>query len=587
MSNGKRSRPNQRALPLGERTYKRLKPVQPRNDHQAEYLSSIDRNIITIGLGPAGSGKAQPLDAKVKVPGGWKEMGQISVGDIVSTPDGGTARVLNVFPQGIKEIFKISFADGSTVEACADHLWKVYNIDWRDRERIVTTEEILRLLSLKSKKNRLYVPLPEPVYGEDARLAIDPYLLGVLLGDGQLSTATPVLTTADPEIILRLNGILSSSGYFFSKIPSQKLGYSLKRLRRKNTPNGFTEKLKELGIFGRKSFDKFVPAIYLESSQKQRLELLQGLLDTDGYVGKDKTVSFCSTSLVLAEQVQYLVRSLGGLALLSSKNTTYSYAGVKKQGRESYTVFIRIRNPSSLVSLTRKRDRLREPGQHDNCRRKKIISVSPVRHAAAQCILIDHPHHLYITNDFTVTHNTFLATYMSLLYHFGKDIKRIIITRPAVEAGGEKLGFLPGQIDDKMSPYMRPIYDSLVDLTDLEFLKDKMERGYIEIAPLAFMRGRTMNDCVVILDEAQNASMSQLKMILTRIGENCKLIIAGDPGQSDLSSRKSGLQKLTTVLSGVPDVGIIKFESCDIVRSKVVADIVDAFEKYEEDQDSF
>ncbi len=181
---------------------------------------------------------------------------------------------------------------------------------------------------------------------------------------------------------------------------------------------------------------------------------------------------------------------------------------------------------------------------------------------------------------------TFLATYMGLLYHFGKDIKRIIITRPAVEADGEKLGFLPGQIDDKMSPYMRPIYDSLVDLTNLDFLRDKMERGYIEIAPLAYMRGRTMNDCVVILDEAQNASMSQLKMILTRIGENCKLVIAGDPGQSDLPPARSGLQKLTTVLEDVPGVGVIEFKSGDIVRSKVVADIVNAFDKYEEAQSS-
>jgi len=181
---------------------------------------------------------------------------------------------------------------------------------------------------------------------------------------------------------------------------------------------------------------------------------------------------------------------------------------------------------------------------------------------------------------------TYLATYMALLNHFSKDIKRIIITRPAVEADGEKLGFLPGGLEDKMNPFVRPIYDSLVDLTDLEFLKDKMEKGYIEIAPLAYMRGRTFNNCIVILDEAQNASLSQLKMALTRIGENCKLIIDGDPGQSDLSAHKSGLHKLTTILEGVPNVGIVQFDRSDIVRSQVVADIVGAFERYEEEDES-
>ena len=181
---------------------------------------------------------------------------------------------------------------------------------------------------------------------------------------------------------------------------------------------------------------------------------------------------------------------------------------------------------------------------------------------------------------------TYLATYMSLLYHFSKDMKRrIIITRPAVEAGGEKLGFLPGQLDEKMQPYMRPIYDSFIDLTDLGFFNDKMSRGYIEIAPLAYMRGRTFNDSFIILDEAQNATLSQLKMILTRIGENCKLVINGDPSQSDISQEKSGLRKIYKVLEEVPRVGVVQFSGSDIVRSDIVVDIVKAFEKYEETDD--
>ncbi len=178
---------------------------------------------------------------------------------------------------------------------------------------------------------------------------------------------------------------------------------------------------------------------------------------------------------------------------------------------------------------------------------------------------------------------TYLATYMGLLYQFSKNAKRrIIITRPAVEAGGEKLGFLPGQLDEKMQPYMRPIYDSFIDLTDVGFFNDKMSRGYIEVAPLAFMRGRTFNDSFIILDEAQNATMGQLKMLLTRIGTNCKLVINGDPGQADLTQEKSGLLRLSPVLEDVPNIGVVQFTGSDIVRSSIVVDIVKAFEKYEE-----
>ena len=175
-----------------------------------------------------------------------------------------------------------------------------------------------------------------------------------------------------------------------------------------------------------------------------------------------------------------------------------------------------------------------------------------------------------------------LAVYSALCHHWAKVNKRIIVTRPAVEAG-EKLGFLPGDLDDKLDPYMRPIYDALYDQIGLSLTKEKIERGYIEIAPLAYMRGRTFNNCFIILDEAQNATLEQLTMCLTRLGENCKLIIAGDPTQSDLGyhKRKSWLSVLENILENVPDVEIVKFNKDDIVRSPVVIDIVAAFEEFE------
>ncbi len=180
---------------------------------------------------------------------------------------------------------------------------------------------------------------------------------------------------------------------------------------------------------------------------------------------------------------------------------------------------------------------------------------------------------------------TYLAVYEALLHHFAKEKKRMIITRPAIEAG-EKLGFLPGDMSDKLDPYMRPIYDALYDLIGIQQTNEKMERQYIEVAPLAYMRGRTFNNCFIILDEAQNATIEQLKMVLTRVGEGCKIVIDGDPGQSDLPTykRESGLCTLREVLKDTPDVGIVEFDRNDIVRSQLVIDIVKAFEEYEQNE---
>ena len=176
---------------------------------------------------------------------------------------------------------------------------------------------------------------------------------------------------------------------------------------------------------------------------------------------------------------------------------------------------------------------------------------------------------------------TYLATYMSLVYHCSKKIRRMVITRPAVEAG-EKLGFLPGTLDDKLDPYMRPIYDSLYDLVGIEVAREKVERGHIEIAPLAYMRGRTFNNCFIILDEAQNATLDQLKMVTTRLGENCKLVIDGDPDQSDLvNGKKSSLRVLSEILVDVPNLGIVEFKEEDIVRHPIVMEVVRAFQKHQ------
>ena len=182
------------------------------------------------------------------------------------------------------------------------------------------------------------------------------------------------------------------------------------------------------------------------------------------------------------------------------------------------------------------------------------------------------------------TGKTYLAVAVALSMLLEKKVERIILSRPAVEAG-EKLGFLPGDMKDKIDPYLRPLYDSLYDLLDYDKIQRKIESGAIEIAPLAFMRGRTLKNSFAILDEAQNATEIQIKMFLTRIGENSKLVVNGDPSQVDLSNKnQSGLVKSQAILKDIKEISVINFDHQDVMRHPLVTKIVEAYQKNTNDK---
>jgi len=182
------------------------------------------------------------------------------------------------------------------------------------------------------------------------------------------------------------------------------------------------------------------------------------------------------------------------------------------------------------------------------------------------------------------TGKTYLAVAVALYMLLEKKVERIILSRPAVEAG-ERLGFLPGDMKEKIDPYLRPLYDSLHDMFDYDKIQRKMETGEIEIAPLAFMRGRTLKNCFAILDEAQNATETQIKMFLTRIGENSKLVVNGDPSQIDLPNKnQSGLVQSKNILKGINEISIINFDHNDVIRHPLVTKIVEAYKKNNNDK---
>jgi len=183
------------------------------------------------------------------------------------------------------------------------------------------------------------------------------------------------------------------------------------------------------------------------------------------------------------------------------------------------------------------------------------------------------------------TGKTYLAIALAVRALRNKEVKRIILSRPAVEAG-EKLGFLPGDMKEKLDPYLQALYDALNDMLPPRKLDEYLQKGMVQIAPLAFMRGRTLDNAVVILDEAQNASLNQLKMFLTRMGEFSKFIVTGDITQIDLpSKRHSGLVQSRKILKNIKDVSFIEFNSSDIIRHKLVKHIVDAYEEYTDNKE--
>lgn len=371
-----------------------------------------------------GKGKMQPLDAKIKVPGGWSTMGEMEVGETVTAWDGTPTKVTGVFPNGKKAIYRITFSDGRTTEAGAEHLWKVYYINTspHKRWRVVDTLEMLRLISMPNP--RVYVPLIEAEDGPDLVLPLEPYTLGVILGDGGISNTSICITKRDEELFDELGKVLPEGLCIKTK---DELTRSIS-LSDGNKTHYYRDALNDMELMGTRSWEKHIPTEYLHGSRKQRLSLLQGLMDTDGTVNSNESggaVSFNSTSYQLATGVQYLVRSLGGIASISVRNTQYTYNGEKRNGRVSYNVNIRHKTPSELFRLPRKKERTSDDNRYANDLKLRVASIEPVGRKETQCISIDHPDKLYVTDDFIVTHNT-LTSLMSI----GTLCQRTVINIP-------------------------------------------------------------------------------------------------------------------------------------------------------------
>ncbi|TDV54133.1 phosphate starvation-inducible protein PhoH [Actinophytocola oryzae] len=463
-------------------------------------------------------GRAQPVGTPVLTPDGFRAIGELEVGDLVIGSNGEPTPVLGVYPQGPKKIYRLTTQDGASTLCSEDHLWAVKTRDDSRRGkpwRVVETKELVGKLRVAHYRRWELPLLSGPVALPEREVPIDPYVLGLLLGDGCLTgSTTPSVATQDPELAEAIGALVPGIQARWKSEPD----YVLNRVRRPGesvtTANPITKVLRDLELCGTSSHTKFVPELYLNNSAEVRLAVLQGLLDSGGgpVTQRDRTcrIQYGTTSPRLKDDVLALVRSLGGVAYVRSRPAAARRPG-KVNGRDvpyrhdSYVMDIRLPVGVEPFRLGRKLDKYRASGGGRPMR--FIDRIEPAGVEDAVCIQVAAADSLYVTEDYLLTHNT-------------------------------------------------------------------------------------LNEAFIILDEAQNTSPEQMKMFLTRLGFGSKIVVTGDVTQVDLpGGTQSGLKVVQGILGDVEDVHFSTLSSNDVVRHKLVGEIVDAYDRWaavnqQDDQDA-
>jgi phosphate starvation-inducible PhoH-like protein len=456
-------------------------------------------------------GRAQPLTAKVLTPDGWRPIGELEVGDLVVGSNGLPTPVLGVYPQGVKDVYRVSTQDGASTIACGEHLWTVRTVDDRSHgrpSRVLETQDMAGRLR-RGHVHRYELPLVDPVEFVPQDVPLSPYALGLLLGDGCLTTmTTPAFATADPELAVALEAELPGIELKRETEVDYVLRHTEGGRGGLRIANPVTVALRELELAGVRSHTKFVPEAYRFNSKAVRLAVLQGLLDSDGgpVTGRGRTsrIQYTTCSPALRDDVVFLVRSLGGVAYWRCRPADGRKPDMAK-GRpveyrqDAYVLDIRLPQGVQPFRLARKQALYDTRGGGRPMR--FIEAIEPAGQAETVCIQVGAADSLYVTDDMIVTHNT-------------------------------------------------------------------------------------LNDAFIILDEAQNTTPEQMKMFLTRLGFGAKIVVTGDVTQVDLpGGTTSGLRIVRDILRGVEDVHFAELSSSDVVRHRLVAEIVDAYARYDAEQE--
>jgi phosphate starvation-inducible protein PhoH and related proteins len=468
-----------------------------------------ERGIIEVAPLAYMRGRSQPHSSRVLTPSGFQPIGSLSVGDLVIGSDGHPTPVLGVYPQGRREVFRVRAQDGASTLCCGEHLWAVTTHADRRRgrpHRVLETREMIGRLRA-AHAHRFELPLvSQPVKFPAQDVPMDPYALGLLLGDGCLTTSTtPTFATSDAELALALE--TSLDGIELRR--KGEIDYVLRHTAGHRggviVSNPVTVVLRELDLAGTRTNTKFIPDRYLYNSSDIRLAVLQGLLDTDGgpvtQRGRTCRIQYGTSSERLRDDVVFLARSLGGVAYWRTRGAAGRRPG-RARGRDvhhrsdAFVLDIRLPEDIEPFRLTRKREVYRRFGGGRPMR--FINSIEPAGEQETLCIQVAAADSLYVTDDFLVTHNT-------------------------------------------------------------------------------------LNDSFIVLDEAQNTTPEQMKMFLTRLGLRSKAVVTGDVTQIDLpAGQHSGLNVVREILTGIDSLAFVYLSSRDVVRHRIVQDIVEAYRRYDE-----
>lgn len=374
-----------------------------------EHTSIVVDGLTTV-MGPNNGGKALRHGSLVSTPKGWRKIEDLSVGDAVFAGDGSPTVVCGVFPQGIRPTWRVDFEDGRNLTVDSDHLWQVSIGDRRfhygegpQQWELLTTAQIMcRVGSIPTKFNRPAIPVAGPVLYEPQSVPLDPYLLGVLLGDGCIRTHSVGLSSMDLDILDGVRKVLPSSTTV-RKIGKSKCDYRIRVDRGQKNP--ILDSLRELNLI-RHSWDKFVPVVYKHNSVAIRLAVLQGLMDTDGWVlAKSNSIGFSSCSQQLTDDVAEIVQSLGGTVRRRTKSTSYTHKGQKLAGRTAHV--LRIRLPMfDVFRLPRKLSSVKPLIRRVN---PLMVAFTSAGEAECTCIRVDHPSGLFQVQGHLVTHNSSLC----------------------------------------------------------------------------------------------------------------------------------------------------------------------------------
>jgi len=491
----------------------------PRRHYLRRYVDAyqeiIDGKLDFLSISmPKRSGKAVTLDTPIPTPYGFKRMGDIRVGDLVMARDGYDTTVTGVFPQGKVPVYEVRFTDGATVKTCAEHLWKVrfHNVNSPSgkcgySERVMSTGDImkhgLRGGKGRSEHNLFSVEYCEPAEFLYQEVLIDPYVLGVLLGDGGLTESTVNITTPDAEIIEYISTHLPE-GDICERYQKKKDCWRIHSETRKYDSGGHlvkcatAEALEHYGLLGKRSYEKHIPDDYVFTTSEMRLELLRGLLDTDGYA-QSKGIEFSTTSPQLRDAVMFIVRSLGGYASCKVRMGSYTKNGAHIQTRENYRINICFPSSINPFKLSRKANAYKP-------KREKLYryieSITPCGEEEAQCICVDNDEHLYLVGTYFVpTHNSQLGiNFINMMS--GRRPDRAILA----EGTGDDLvrSFYTGCLEYLLIPSEYHYYDIFPDVYISQTNADLKTINFNEKSRFPTIMCRSIDSRQVGLSEATN-----------------------------------------------------------------------------------